>query len=203
MIVAVTGNTGAGKTIVAGLFAEWGAETIDADSIGRDVWQSDRAIQRQIAVTLGEEVLGANGGVNRRSLGRVVFSDLAKLEAFDRIVQPALRARIASILKEARASAGKIHVLDAALLFEWGLEKRVDLVVAVVADPSVRAERIARRDGRPPNEAVDRVKSQTDEAAGAARADVIIENNGTRNDLERKARQVWNDLIRKEEKGHA
>ena len=195
MIVAVTGNTGSGKSVVADLFACWGARKIDADRMGREVWETDPEVRARIARVLGPSVLGPGGFPDRGLLAKAVFGDPAKLEAFDAIVQPILKEKVRSAIREARAEEGAVWVLDAALLFEWGIGRDVDRIVAVVSPSDTRAARIAERHGIPAEEAAARVRSQTDEREKARRAHFVIENTGTLDDLEARARAVW-DAIR-------
>ncbi|MBN1825910.1 MAG: dephospho-CoA kinase [Candidatus Eisenbacteria bacterium] len=195
MIVAVTGNTGAGKTSVAELFALWGkGRRIDADRIGREVWEEDEAVRRRIAGALGPEVTGPDGEVDRFLLGRAVFGDGEKRLAFDRIVQPLLRERIIAEIEKARGGEERLVVLDAAFLFEWSLQERVDRIVTVIARQETRARRVAERHRVSLEEAIRRVESQESESSKAAKADFVIENNGDRSELEWKARRVWDAI---------
>ena len=198
MIVAVTGNTGGGKTTVARLFEEWGAIRIDADELGRDVWQKNRSLQEKIVEAFGPGVTGEDGLVERKQLGRFVFADRGRLATFDAIIQPVLRERIGALLDKAAASGGT-WVLDAALLFEWGHADKVDRIVAVLADPGKRADRIAERDGIGRPNAESRVRVQQDEEAKAERADYVLRNDGTLEDLEAEARKIWNLILSNQE----
>jgi len=201
VIVAVTGNTGSGKSTVAALFEGWGGRRVDADRIGKEVWREDRALQEKIAGALGPGVTTPGGAVDTKLLGKAVFGDPEKLRLFDAIVQPVLRARIAAELEKARTEAGAVTVLDAALLFEWGLEGSVDYVVVVVAGEEERARRISERHGLTRDEALRRVRSQRSEAEKARRADYVIENNRSLAELEERAGEVWRAMVRTFPKG--
>lgn len=194
MIVAVTGNTGSGKTEVAKRFVRWGARLVDADRIGRAVWEEDPLVRSEIVRELGGEVVNAAGEIDRARLGAAVFGDPDKLARFDRIVQPRLRARMADEILRARAEPGTVWVIDAALLFEWGLEGQVDVVVAVTAPPELRAARIAFRHGLSEEESARRVAGQSEEEEKARRADRVIVNDGSLENLERKARALWDEI---------
>jgi dephospho-CoA kinase len=202
LIVAVTGNTGSGKSTVAGLFALWGGRRIDADRIGKEVWQDDRELQEEIIGALGREIIGPRGSIDAKLLGHAVFGDAEKLRRFDQIVQPRLRARISRELEEAEQKPGVITVLDAALLFEWGLEERVDHVVVVVAREEERLRRVSERQGLSPAEALHRVRSQTSEEEKAKRADTVIENDGSLAELEERAARVWEAIVGSAPKGN-
>lgn len=191
MIVAVTGNTGSGKTALVDRLVALGGRRIDADAIGRAVWEEDRFVRSDLARALGPAVLGDDGDVDRGRLGEVVFGDRAKLAAFDRIVQPRLRERIDAEIARAARDSERVWILDAALLFEWGLEGAVDLVVVVTAPAAKRAARIAARHGLAPDEAAARVASQMDESKKARRADRVVENDGSLEDLDREAGALW------------
>jgi len=199
VIVAVTGNMGSGKTSVAELFARWGAKRIDADRIGREVWETDAGVAARIVTALGPSIARPDGSLDRRLIGEAVFSDPEKLRLFDRIVHPILLRKIRTEIRNARRKPETIFVLDAALLYEWGIENEVDRVVAVTAPPAARASRIARRHGISEEEALRRVQCQTGEEEKARRSDFVIENVGRPADLEERAREVWRALQREAE----
>jgi dephospho-CoA kinase len=199
VIAAVTGNMGSGKTSVAELFARWGAKRIDADRIGREVWETDAEVAARIVTALGPSVARPDGSLDRRLLGEAVFGDPEKLRLFDRIVQPILLRKIRTEIRKARGEPRAVYVLDAALLYEWGIEEEVDRVVAVIAPPETRAKRIARRHGISEEEALRRAACQMNEEEKARRSDFVIENDGTPADLEERAREVWRALQREAE----
>ncbi len=194
VVIAVTGNTGGGKSAVTAHFARWGADVIDADAVGRSIWQRDADIRARIIAAFGEEVTGDDGEVDRKKLGGVVFSSRDKLARFDAIIQPALRREIARLLEEARRRE-PVTVLDGALLFEWDLSHLADRVIVVTAPREVRAARIVTRDGISIKEARERLRLQTPEEKKAGRADFVIRNDGTPEELARESRAVWERIV--------
>ncbi|RPJ43416.1 MAG: dephospho-CoA kinase [Candidatus Latescibacterota bacterium] len=194
MIVAVTGNMGSGKSEVAALFAAWGARRIDADRIGRGVWQNDPAVRARIVSALGPETAGPDGELDRARLGRAVFGDAVKRGAFDSIVQPILKEKIREEIRRARGVPDAVWVLDAALLFEWGMEGEVDRIVFVAAPADLRAERIAARHRLGREEAVARVASQGGDEEKRRRSHHVIVNEGSHRDLEERARAAWVEI---------
>lgn len=195
MIVGVTGNTGSGKSTLARLFADWGATLVDADEIGRYVWREDANLQRKIVDAFGDEVLGTDGSVDRRRLGRTVFSSPGNLEVLDRLLEEPLRSAIERALRDAENRAPGPVVLDAALLFDWGYQDRVDMVVLILAPSETRRARIRARDDLNEQGARERIARQKDLDARTKEADHVIENDGTLGDLEHRAREVWTSII--------
>ncbi len=194
MIIGITGNTGSGKSTLARMFAEWGGTLVDADEIGRSVWQNDAGLQRAIVDTFGDSVLGSDGKVDRRQLGRTVFSSRENLVKLDRLLAEPLRSAIERALREAEERSPGPVVLDAALLFDWGYQKRVDVVVLILAPPGTRRARIRTRDSLDEQGARDRIDRQSDLDARIEEADHVIDNDGTLDDLEQKARAVWESI---------
>ncbi|NNE07316.1 MAG: dephospho-CoA kinase [Gemmatimonadetes bacterium] len=199
MIVGITGNTGSGKSTLARIFAEWGGTLVDADEIGRSVWQNDPGLQRTIASAFGDAVLGPDGKIDRRRLGHVVFSAPDNLAMLDRILAEPLRSAIERALRDAEERSPGPVVLDAALLFDWGYQERVDVVVLILAAADTRHARIRTRDSLDERGARDRIARQSDLDARMEEADHVIENDGTLDELKLRAREVWESITDKDE----
>src|SRR5262245_56274797 len=116
-IVGLTGGIGAGKSTVAALLAELGARVIDADRIGHEVYLPGTAGHRQVAAAFGTGVVGADGTIDRRALGAIVFADTAALARLNAIVHPLIAAEVARAIAAARAEDPRRPiVVEAAIL---------------------------------------------------------------------------------------
>lgn len=195
--VGLTGGSGAGKTLVARLFGEWGALLIEADLIGREVVERGSRAWQALVDRFGGAILMPDGSIDRALLGRAVFTDPESRRALDSIVHPQLLERLRERIEESEERAGadgEILVVDAALLFEWEILDWFDRVVVVVASEERCVERLVG-EGLSEDVALGRIRAQLDPEAKAARADEVIRNDGTLEDLEAAARSVWQRLL--------
>ncbi len=175
--LGLTGPTGAGKSTVARLLEQNGIPLVDADAIARTVTEKGSPVLSALADTFGKDILFPDGSLDRRALAAVAFSSKENTEKLNAVTHPAILARIRRALADA---TGDAVVLDAPLLFETGLDALCDHTAAIVADEAVRLARITARDGISEEEAKKRMAVQPDTAFYAARADILLYNNGDR-----------------------
>jgi dephospho-CoA kinase len=193
--VALTGNIAAGKSAVAELFRRWGATVLDADAIAREAQAPGGPVLREIASRFGAGVLRPDGSLDRAALRRLVMADPGALEALNRIVHPAVLARLTELAGEAAARGDRIVVSDIPLLFEVADPRRFDAVVLVDAPEPVRLRRLVEARGLSESEAREMMGSQLPSAAKRARSDIVIDNDGDRDALERAAAAAWRALL--------
>ena len=175
MLIGLTGHSGAGKSTVALLFAKAGYRVIDCDALVHSLYEDPR-YAALIAATFGEQYC-ENGTVNRKKLGALVFSDSDALRKLNQAVSPFIMSCVISHIERAKAEQIPT-VLDAPLLFEYGLERYCDTVVGVIADTEVAVRRLCARDGKSEEEIRARLHSQHNETFFRTRCDHILENNG-------------------------
>jgi len=192
--VALTGNIAAGKSAVAELFRAWGATLIDADRLAREAQAPGTTGLRAIAERLGQDLVGADGALDRAALRRRVMANPAALAELNRIVHPEVFRRRRALEAEARRRGDRIVVSDIPLLFEADDPGGFDAVVLVDAPAAVRRARLAAR-GLPNEEAERLMAAQQPAAGNRARSDFVIDNDGDRATLERAAREVWTALL--------
>src|SRR5262245_58629109 len=201
LLIGLTGGIAAGKSTVSRLFAERGAEIVDADLIARQVVQPGEPAWHKIREHFGADVVGEDGAIDRQKLAERVFADPAKVTLLNEITHPAILERIADQL-EALAGKDVIAVLDAALLVETGLDAGVDVVVVVNAPREAQIERLEAK-GVDRAHATARIAAQADERQRLERADIVIDNDGTLPQLEAAVGQVWEELSRRLAEGRA
>lgn len=195
-VAGLTGGIGSGKTTFASLLAERGAQIIDADALARDALRPDQPAWHSVVGQFGDEVLKANSlDIDRRRLAAIVFSEPNKLAALNAIVHPVIIKGIADRL-ERLTNADEIAVLDAALIAELGLEASLDALIAVTAPRGVRKERLQRTREMDPLDIEARMEAQMDPEEVAARADIVVKNDGDLEGLVREADRVWDELQR-------
>ena len=162
---------------------------IDSDVLAREVVGKGTDGLAEVVEAFGNDVLTAEGELDRPALGRIVFGDESARRRLEAIVHPRVRARAAEI--EAQSPVAAIVVHDIPLLVETGQVDRFDLVLVVDAPVDVQLERLTAERGMTDEEAKQRVASQASRADRLAAADLVVENSGTLVDLDRRIDEVW------------
>jgi dephospho-CoA kinase len=195
--VGLTGNVASGKSAVARHFGTWGATVIDADHLVRDVQTPGGAVLAAIVARFGSTVLLPSGELDRATLRRLVFNDDAARADLNAIVHPAVRERRATLLGEADRRGDLIVVNDIPLLFEVLDPEDFDVIVLVDAPEPVRRERLIQQRGLSATDATRMIAAQLPSDGKRARSHVILDNDGSLDDLEMQARTAWSDVRRR------
>ena len=193
-LIGLTGNIASGKSSVADMFAERGATIIDADILARDAVLKGSPALQEIVARWGPEILDSDGNLDRAALRHRVFQNQADLDALNAIVHPEVQRRRSQEVAAARARGDKVVVCVSPLLFERHLADDFDTIVLVDAPRSVRLDRIVRDRGIDEAEAMKMIASQMPADLKRARADYVIENAGTREELEIEVDRVWQEI---------
>jgi dephospho-CoA kinase len=194
-IVGLTGGIASGKSFVAEILASHGAVIIDADRLSREVVEPGEPAFRAVIREFGEVILRADGSLDRKALGRVVFSDAEARRALEEIVHPAVAERAARRLAEERIKGTPVVFYVVPLLFEAGLESMMDEIWVVSVDGETELARLMKRDGIDSEEAFRKMAAQMPMDEKVARADVVIDNNGTPDKTERSVGEEWKKLM--------
>ncbi|OKJ08262.1 dephospho-CoA kinase [Kitasatospora sp. CB01950] len=190
--IGLTGGIGAGKSEVSRQLAALGAVIIDSDLIAREVVAPGTPGLAAVVAEFGPEVLLPDGALDRPALGRIVFTDPARLAALNAIVHPLVRARSAEL--EAAAGPDAIVVHDVPLLAENGLAPLYDLVVVIDVPDAERLRRLTALRGMPEDEARARMSAQATREARLAVADLVLDNSGTLDRLTTRVHDLWHQL---------
>lgn len=194
LLIGLTGNIASGKSCVASVWRELGASIIDADAIGHEVIQKDSDAYSELIERFGDEILDESGEVNRSVLAKLVFGRSEELRALNDIVHPPLLQRMDEYLDIEWKRGAAIVVVDAALLFEFGLTDLFDMIVLVDADERTRMKRVAGKRRISEDEALRMIKAQMDPETKKELADYLIRNEGTLDDLSKKAVQLFEKI---------
>ena len=194
ILIGLTGNIASGKSEVARMLADRGAKLIDADVLAREAVEPDTQALKDIVKRWGKDVLKSDGSLDRGALRQIVFADQNELDALNRIVHPGVtRLRDREIAK-ARERGDQLVVCVIPLLFERNLVDEFDAIVLVDAPRPLRLERLVRTRGLDETDAMNMIVSQMPAELKRARADYVIENNGSLGDLERDVDELWSSL---------
>ena len=192
-VIGVTGAPAAGKSTVTAAPAGAGCTVIDLDRLGHEALGTAE-VRAAVEAEFGAGVVGPDGGLDREALARVAFADEERLARLEALVHPVVRQRMAAEIERARAAGARAVVIDAALLFEGGLDARCDTTVAVHAAPAVRDERARAHRGWQPGEVARRESRQLPADVKRDRADRILVNEAGPDDLRRAALALLDEL---------
>jgi dephospho-CoA kinase len=187
--VGLTGGIGSGKSSVSALLAARGAVIIDADAITREVQQPGTDVFAAMVERFGDGIVAADGTLDRQAVADVVFTDPVALADLNAIVHPAVGAETGRRLLE-QAETDHLVVLDIPLLVESG-GRDVAGIVVVDVDPEVAVERLVAQRGMREADVRARMARQATRADRLAKADVVIDNSGTPEDLARAVEAAW------------
>ena len=197
--VGLTGGIGSGKSEVSRRLAAHGAVVIDADVAAREVVAPGTPGLAQVAAAFGPEVLGPDGALDRERLGAMVFRDPALRAKLNAIVHPLVREWMTAAERaaaEAAAATGRdlIVVHDVPLLAESGRADGFDLVIVVDVPPELQVERLVSERGMTPDQARARMAAQAGRDQRLGLADLVIDNSGSLDNLDRRVGEVWAGL---------
>ena len=184
--LGLTGGIASGKSTASRAFRDAGATVIDADRVAREVVALGTPGLEQLRQTFGPEILGPGGELDRAALGRLVFPDPKQRSRLEAIVHPLVAAAVAERRRELQAlDPHRLVVYDVPLLYEAGMEGEFDWVVVVYVPRTVQVERLLARDGISSAEAAQRLAAQLDIEEKARRADEVLVNTGTPEQMRR------------------
>jgi len=192
IVIGLTGGIGSGKSTVAAMLVRRGALVIDADEIAHMVVEPGRPAHATVVERFGESVVAPDGGLDRAALAAIVFEDPGSLSALEAIVHPEVRAEIARRL-EAESGGDRVVVLEMPLLVEARAKDEYGLAGVLVVDvtPETALERLVNIRQMDPADAKARISNQAGRPERIARADFVIMNLGTLDELEEMAGRAW------------
>ncbi len=193
--VGLTGNIASGKSTVAQQLTLLGAFVIDADVLAREAVEPGTEAFGAIREHFGDRVFTPGGALDREALRRIVFHDASALEALNAIVHPAVGALRQTQFDAARARGAEVIVSDIPLLFETGQERNFDAVILVDAPESMRLERLIAHRALPEADALAMMSAQRTAASKREGATLVIENDGTLEQLKTRVSNVWRELL--------
>ncbi|WP_405236892.1 dephospho-CoA kinase [Lentisalinibacter orientalis] len=190
--IGLTGGIASGKTAVSDMFAKLGAPVIDTDRIAREVVQPGRPALAEIVEEFGEDVLNADGSLDRRALRERVFTEDGARQRLEAITHPRIRDET---LRRMHNAGGPYQVIVVPLLVESGFGALVDRVLVVDCPPEVQRQRLMERDGESAGTAEAMMRSQTDRETRLDAADDVVDNAGSLEDTRRQVEHLHNRYL--------
>lgn len=197
ILVGLTGGVATGKSTVARMFQQCGAIVISADVLAREVVRPGRSAWREIVTEFGRSILKPDRTIDRQGLGDIVFRNPRKRRKLERIVHPRVTRLQARLTRQAaKQNRHAVVVYEVPLLFEAGVDKRVDRIVVVTAPRSTQIARLKTRDGLPRNESLRRIDSQLPMDQKVARADAVLNGAAPLPALRTEVRKLYRQFQR-------
>jgi dephospho-CoA kinase len=197
-LLGLTGNIACGKSTVLRQLQSLGAHTIDADALIHVILRKGGPAYWPVVSEFGPGILDADGEIDRRALGRIVFADPERLRTLERIEHPIVRRVIDDEIADAEEP---VVALDAIKLIESGWAEKCDAVWVVTCDRDQQLERLVRTRGYSREEAEGRIDAQAPQEEKVARADVVIDNAGTLEETRGQVAAAWEAFISSAERG--
>ena len=190
-VIGLTGNIGTGKSTVGRMLAELGARVIDADQVAHEAMRPGGPAFQAVLDAFGPSILGADGSIDRVRLGGIVFRDAAALKRLEALVHPAVIAEVDARIARAEEP---VVVVEAIKLIEAGMHRRYDALWVITAPRELQIARLMRERGLTEEEAMLRVDAQPPQEEKAARADVVIVNDGGLDELWQRVEEEWSRI---------
>lgn len=196
IVIGLTGGIGSGKTTVSQILSDMGAMVLDADKIGHELYSPHTETWHLVVDTFGEDILQPSGEIDRRKLGKVVFSDPRALARLNRIMHPRMYDIVKEKIKDERRKGTKVMVVEAAILLEAHWTPLVDQVWVVQAPEDVVIQRLRDKNGFSEEQARSRIRAQLSPQERAKQADVIINNDGDLSAVRSNVEALWEKHIK-------
>jgi dephospho-CoA kinase len=193
-IIGLTGGIASGKSFVSQRLAERGAVVIDADKLGHESYRRGTETFDAVVLAFGKDTVGPDGEIDRRALGASVFGDAEARKRLEAIVWPAIRRLAAERIEALRAQGTPVVVLEAAVLIEADWLDLADEVWLVTTSPETARKRLMERNGHSAEQADARIAAQLTNEQRRPHAQVVIENDGTLDQLRSAVDKAWNRL---------
>ena len=196
LTIGLTGGIGSGKSTVTSILGELGATVIDADKVGHAIYLPGGPAYNDVIAAFGGDVLAADGTIDRKKLGSIVFADAAALQRLNSIVHPKMFARMREMVGNLRAS-GQLDpiVIEAAILVEANWQPLFDEIWLVTASKGRVVERIERDRGLKPEQTEARIRAQLPDEDRRKHSTLVITNDGTIAELREKVAELWRSVL--------
>jgi len=198
-IIGLTGGSGAGKGEACKAFLRFGIESVDTDKISRDVTRKGGDCLRELVENFSGRILDGYGGLDRKKLAETAFSSRENLDMLNKITHRHILNECRRVILDMQNAGREAVIIDAPLLFESGFDKSCDVIIAVIADPQKRMERIIKRDSITAEQAGTRIKNQKSDKFFIENSDYAIYNDSDYADIYIQVSKIYDNIF----KGHS
>lgn len=195
--IGLTGGIGSGKSTVAQMFMDRGIPVIDADQVAREVVEPGKPALRRLAEAFGEDILNEDGTLKRAELARRAFVDRTHTETLNSITHPAIEDTVGQRFLDHEEAGTPAVIYDMPLLVDKNLHLEMGLVIVVDVELETRVTRLTESRGLNADDARRRIASQVDDATRLAAADLLIDNNGSLEDLVPQVEKAMEEIRRR------
>jgi dephospho-CoA kinase len=189
--IGVTGGIGSGKTAVCDIFSRLGVPVLHSDEMAKELSYLNKVIRKKLITLLGAEAYLPDGKLNRQFVASRIFSNKELKRKVEAVIHPQVEKERERRIKDLVQQGHHCVIIEAALIYEAGLDKKLDIVIVIQAEENVRVARVRMRDAVPEEEVYARMNGQDDVKKNSEKGDYVIHNNGTLDELESKVRFLY------------
>jgi len=194
-VIGLTGGIGSGKSTVSQVLAELGAVILDADKVGHEVFKPNTEAWHEVVAAFGRQILTPSGEIDRKKLGKIVFSKPESLSRLNQIMHPRMYDMVKAQIEEYRRQEVAVVVLEAVVLIEANWTSLVDEVWVTVAPQAMVLKRLKEQRGLEEEQTLARIRSQLSSEERIKHADVVINNDGNLDEVKAKVKELWERLV--------
>ena len=173
--VGITGGIGSGKTIVCQIFKKLGVPVFDADSVAKNLLNTNSVIKEQLIYIFGNNIYNNDAQLIKKELSKIIFKDKSALKKVNSIVHPVVNQEYMKWVKIHKDS--KYTIKEAAILIETGTYKNLDIIISVIAPVDIRIKRIIKREGVKEQDVINRMNNQINDEERIKKSDFVITND--------------------------
>jgi dephospho-CoA kinase len=196
-VIGLTGGIASGKSTAARTLADLGARIVDADQVARDIVAPGQPALADIVRAFGRDMLQPDGGLDRKRLGALIFTDADKRGVLNAITHPRIAMETQTRLNKLREEGVPVAIYEAALLVENGVHKAVDALIVVVCDETTQLARLIGRDGYSEADARARILAQAPVSDKIAAATWVVDTSGPLADTKKQLARIWEEILSK------
>ncbi len=195
IVIGLTGGIASGKSTISTALASRGAIVIDADKVGHEVYRPGTEGWQAVVDAFGQRVVSADGEIDRKALGAIVFGEPQERERLQSIVWPVMKRMMRRMIDEQRGIGADVVVIEAAVLIEANWQDLVDRVWVVAVPEPVAEQRLIARNGLTSEQAKARIAAQLTNEERGRQADLIIDNSGSVEAATARVAELWDELV--------
>ena len=194
-VIGLIGGIGSGKSSVSAILNSLGVDVIDADKVGHEAYTPDSEGWRKVISAFGQDIVGPENEIDRKKLGSIVFSDPSEMEKLNKLMHPIIHDLVEEKIQNLADQGINVVVLEAAILIEANWQDLTDEIWLAKANREVVIERVKLRNNFSREEIIKRIESQMSNNDREKHADIVIDNDGTIEQLEETVKTLWQSRV--------